>query len=122
MLSDVAPGRAADEIQQRASSPVPSVRATAMANAASLPSYTAQPLLLAALRDNDATVASTAVDGLASIGGREAETAIAAILTSEDTDPRVRTVAAMRLAVLGGEAARAHAELIGRFTHPADEQ
>jgi HEAT repeat protein len=77
------------------------IRIQALSNLGSTNEPRAAATLLDALKDKDPQVRRVAVQGLASIGGPEAERAVAQVATATDGEPRSRIYAVSALGRLG---------------------
>jgi HEAT repeat protein len=109
-----APDRAAAVADQAMSSGSSQLRQTVVDSAGTLPAPDARRILTSALHDANDGVASSAVNGLASLGGDAAQQSLLDLLTS-DASQAVKRVAADALDRSGTDMAQQHADLIGRY-------
>ena len=114
-LASSSPDKAAKIAEAQMKSTDVDVRRSAMQVSHMLEPDRARELLLAGLSDGDPTVAQTAARNLGMIGDSASQNALAALVTREDANPKVRRAAADTLAEIGGDTARRFADVIAKL-------
>ncbi|HSQ64042.1 MAG TPA: HEAT repeat domain-containing protein [Polyangiaceae bacterium] len=110
-----APDRAAAVADRAMSTGDAQMRAVVVQNASSLPGDAGKRILLSAVRDADNSVVMNAIDGLANVGGTDAQSAIVDLLGSDSAPADTKRAAADALDRIGGDAAKQHRDLIDKY-------
>ncbi len=117
-LVNSAPDRAAAIADRAMASGNADTRQLVVQNATSLAPEVSKRILTTAIRDSDDNVASSAIDGLALVGGHDAQQSLLDLLTSSSTSEATKRAAADALQRSASDMALSHSSLIDKYKSP----